>query len=104
MGYSIDLRERVIGFVKQGGSRREAARRFAVNHQTVNNWMSRPTAAKPGPKAPRVDTVKLAKHIEQHHDMYLEERAKVFGMSPSGMWRAMNRLKHTFKKPSATPK
>jgi len=80
------------------------AERFGVGVASVYRWQRQLVAAKPGPKAPRVDVAKLVKHIEQHNDMYLEERAKVFGMTPSGMWRAMNRLDHTLKKRGDLPK
>jgi transposase len=49
--YSLDLRERVIGFVKQGGSRRGAAERFAIGPicaiKLVERW-ERTGSATPG--------------------------------------------------------
>lgn len=92
MSYSTDLRTRVIDYVKGGGSKAEAARRFGVGRHTVYRWLKQPVARRPGPRAPRVDTVRLRAHVLEKPDMYLAERAKLFGMTPSGMCRALKRL------------
>jgi transposase len=104
MRISEDLRRRVIRAVEQGATRQAAAQRYGVGVASVYRWQRKLTASKPGPKSPRVDTVKLAQHLEQHSDMYLTERAAVFGLTPSGMWRAINRLGHSLKKPGASLK
>jgi len=41
MAYSIDLRERVVDFVKSGGTKAAAHRRFMVSLWCVNNWCKR---------------------------------------------------------------
>jgi transposase len=104
MSYSIDLRERVIRFVNTGGSRRAAALRFGVNHQTVNNWMVKPCCGKPGPKAPRLDMAKLAKLREARPDALLDEMAAALNVHPSTVYRRLRALGHTFKKPYVMPK
>ena len=38
MAYSRDLRERVVLFVNNGGSKSEASKRYNVHRQTVYNW------------------------------------------------------------------
>jgi transposase len=98
MSYSIDLRERVIRFVSKGGSRREAARRYAINPQTVCNWLRRPDAAKPGPTAPRLDMDKLAKLHAARPDAMLDELAAQLNAHPSTIYRRLRALGHTFKK------
>jgi transposase len=40
MTYSTDLRERVIAFVNEGGSKIEASQRFKVTRKTVYNWLN----------------------------------------------------------------
>ena len=35
MGYSVDLRERVVGYVRSGGGLTEAARLFKVSRTTL---------------------------------------------------------------------
>jgi transposase len=52
-GYSNDLRERVVGIVEAGESRREAARLLDIGASTAIRWIERWTstgsvAAKPG--------------------------------------------------------
>lgn len=37
MTYSVDLRQRVVAFVKAGGAKVEAARRFSVSEGSVHN-------------------------------------------------------------------
>ena len=104
MSYSTDLRERVIRFVNTGGSRRAAALRFGVNHQTVNNWMVKPLRDKPGPTAPRLDMAKLAKLRAQRPDALLDEMAAALNVHPSTVYRRLRALGNTLKKPSVTPR
>ncbi|MCA2715663.1 MAG: helix-turn-helix domain-containing protein, partial [Microcystis sp. M176S2] len=41
MAYSMDLRERVVKYVREGGSKAEAARRYEVSEATVYTWLKR---------------------------------------------------------------
>jgi putative transposase len=41
MGYSIDLRKRVIQFVEAGGSVIDAARTFSVTRRSIYNWIKK---------------------------------------------------------------
>ena len=38
--YGLDLRERVVQFIQQGGGKVEAARRFAVGRNTVYRYLA----------------------------------------------------------------
>ena len=38
--YALDLRERIVSFVKAGGSKVEAARRFQAVRKTVYNYLT----------------------------------------------------------------
>ena len=53
MRCSSDIRKRVISFVKAGGSKRDAARRFGVGEASVYRWVAsgKIVAEKPGPKS-----------------------------------------------------
>ena len=58
MTYSMDLRERVVMAVNDGGSTAAVARRFAITRPTVRDWRDRAERGeleprKPGPKNPR---------------------------------------------------
>lgn len=46
----------------------------------------------------KVDDEALKKYIETHLDAHLTELAMHFGVTPSGIWRALKRLKITRKK------
>ncbi|MCA6369642.1 MAG: helix-turn-helix domain-containing protein, partial [Cytophagales bacterium] len=37
----MDLRERVVKYVREGGSKAEAARRYEVSEATVYTWLKR---------------------------------------------------------------
>jgi transposase len=39
MAYSIDLRERVVSYVKSGGSRISASSIYTVSERTVRRWL-----------------------------------------------------------------
>lgn len=58
MGYSMDLRERVVAAVKEGQTISVVARRFSVSRPAVRDWRDRARrgeleVGKPGPKGPR---------------------------------------------------
>ena len=93
MRYSEDLRRRVIKFVRDGGSKSEASRRFDVNRDTVYEWLLEKPVGKPGPRAAtKVDMAKLEQHVAAHNDAYLSERAAAFGVTPQAIWYALKRL------------
>lgn len=94
----MDLRERVISFVKEGGSRAEAARRFKVGLRTIYYWQHKEASAKPGPKAPRINTQALAKAAKARPDALLDELAAEFGVHPATIWRRLRALGLTQKK------
>ena len=112
--YSADMRQRVIGRVESGASRREAAEHYEVSPSTAVIWVKcfRETgrcAAKPrgGSTSP------LEKHadfllalIELEPDLTLDEvvgvmrELKIPG-SRTAVWRFFQRHKITFKKKPA---
>jgi putative transposase len=104
-GYSVDLRERVVGYIEQGGSKTEAAKLFKVSRKTIYNWLSR--KAKNGSLLPnklkkykvrKLDDTKVLEQIEATPDATLAEMGEVFKVSRSAMWYALQRLKITRKK------
>ena len=93
MSYSMDLRERTVNFVRAGGSRTEASRLFKVSRKTIFHWLTRPDLSPtPRTKKGKINTLKLVSHVQAHPDRLLRERAAEFGVSPSGMWRALQRM------------
>jgi len=94
MSYSVDLRKRVVKFVSEGGSQTEASQVYGVSRKTIYHWLHRATLS-PTPKAIRdskINKAKLASHVMTYPDVLLRERAGEFGVTPSGMWRAMRKL------------
>ncbi len=99
---SSDLRKRVVDFVRGGGSKAEAARRFGVGEASVYRWVkaSDPLSyEKPGPRCGwRLDREALRAHVEAHDDMTYAERARHFGVSESCIWYGLRRLGISRKK------
>jgi len=95
MAYSYDLRIRVLSHIKHGGSRMEACRLFGIDRKTVYNWLKSPTLSPVKIKQTRkckLDKQLLSQHIRQFPDAILKERAAIFGVTPSGVWRSLNNL------------
>ena len=102
MRYSIDLRKRVLDFLKDAGNIAEAARRFGVSRQCIYKWLNAedPFASKkPGPQGPRcLDYDDLKQHVSDFPDATQLERATHFGVSRHCIWYALKKLNITRKK------
>ena len=77
MTLSTDLRKRVVSFVKGGGSKSEAARRFGLSRASVYRWLELKTleikktrTTTPWKLCPEA----LKAHVEAYPDAYLKER------------------------------
>ena len=94
MTYSIDLREAALSYIKNGGSKVEACRLYGCSRDTLYRWLRmddlRPK--KHGSRNRKIDKKALRKHVEEHPDMLLHERAEVFDVGVSGMHYALKRL------------
>ena len=108
MRYGNDLRRRVVSFVRGGGSKAEAARRFSVSRVTVYGWLRKGGALgefeRPGPRGPRkFELSALEAAVSAHPDRTLAEHGAAFGVHASTVCRALRRLGLTRKKrPGAT--
>ena len=100
MTYSLDLRERVVGYVRSGGSKAEAARRFGVHRDTVYEWLTRDKLApKPhGQRHRKIDKNKLRAHVRTHPDMLLRERCKIFNVTIQALSYALKTMNIRKKK------
>jgi transposase len=106
MTYSVDLRERVVEFVNNGGSKTEAAKRFGVSRWCVYDWLSRENLApdKQGCPAPwKLCPEGLQAHVSEYPDAYQHERAEALGISDYAVWYGLKRLKISCKKNAAVP-
>jgi hypothetical protein len=95
MTYSIDLRERTVGFVRDGGLRSEACLLYKIDRKTLYHWLSaadlRPKCC--GPRRRKLDKVALAAHVRDNADALLRERAAHFGVSGVALWKALRQRK-----------
>lgn len=96
MTYHTPHRRAALSFIKEGGSKVEAARIFKVSRATLYRWLKLDDIA---PKAPpkfrhrKIDKQVLRAHVKAHPHMYLRERAAVFGVHLSSMGHALKGLK-----------
>jgi len=99
MSYSVDLRERVVSYVRNGGSRTQAARLFEVGRTTLYRWLSAPDLhPKPAKERKRkLDKALLAAHVRDFPDALLRERAAHFGVTINAIWLALKKLSVTKK-------
>ncbi|MGL5784037.1 MAG: IS630 transposase-related protein [Alphaproteobacteria bacterium] len=103
--YSLDLRQKVISFIAQGGRKREAAKIFGIGEDTVYRWLRRHKSgtlvAKKRTHFPtKVPLERLVHHVKEHGDHTLHEIGKALGLSPSKVWKHLKRLGITRKKRS----
>lgn len=99
MSYSVDLRERVVGYVRDGGSRAKASELFKVGRTTLYRWLNSPDLH-PRPAKERrrkLDKAALAAHVRDYPDALLKERAAHFGVCINSIWVAIKKLKITKK-------
>ena len=96
MAYSKDLKLRVLNFVRGGGSKAEASRRFEVSLTAIYRWLSQPAdhvSGKPGPKASRkFDQEALRSEVEARPDALLRELAASRKVSINTIAVALKRM------------
>ena len=100
MRYSKDLRTRVLDHVRSGGSKTEAAKIYGISRRTIYNWERLGSEhLKPGPqKGFKICIYSLQDFIQKHPDKLLKELASHFGVTESGICKALKRAKITRKK------
>jgi transposase len=104
MAYSVDLRSRVIDFIKKGNSQEKASLIFNIGTSTITRWMtliSKTGSLKKRPlnRSARIfESEKLKAYIEENPDALLKDVADQFGGSVTGAFYALEREKITLKK------
>ena len=101
--YTLDLRERVVKFVRSGGTRAEAARRFQLGERSVYRYLAADKANTLAPKTSwgawrKLDPTKLQAHVKKHADATLSELAAALGVSHNAVWVRLQQLGCTLKK------
>ena len=85
-----------MSFVKEGGSKLEAARLFKVHPDTIYEWLKRGEDLSPRPSMTRkrkLDKAALRRDVKERPDALLKERAAKYGVHESSMPRALRKLK-----------
>ena len=105
MNYRVDLRKRVVKFVRKGNSRRQASNLFEVHYNTVKSWVkiyqeeSRLTPSQAvGLKPYKLDREALRKEVQKHPKLFQSEPAQIFGVVQSTISKAFQQLGITRKK------
>ena len=80
MAYSLDLRQKVVNYVENGGSITKAAAIFKVGRATIYRWLGRedlrPTQV--NHRQRKLDWEALKKDVEKNPEARLVERARTF--------------------------
>ena len=100
MAYSIDLRERVVNFVNNGGSKAQSARKYEVSRWCVSDWCKRSDLAplKVERRLRKLDWEALKRHVQEYPDALLRERAAFFGVNINAIRYALKQMEPTRKK------
>ena len=104
MAYSVDYRKRVLEFIGEGHTQKEAQKVFKVGSTTIKKWkkLLLETGSLEKRHLKRESRVyksdKLCAYIAEHPGALLKEIAEHFGGSISGANSALAREKLTFKK------
>ena len=88
---SIDLRARIVDFVKSGGKKAKAARLFKVCTASVHRFLNMDKKGSIAPKTSwgswkNMDPKKLKAYVIDHPDDTLAEIGDVFGVYPSAVF------------------
>ncbi len=101
MTYQTPHRIVVLSFIENGGSKVEAARIFKVSRDTIYRWLKLDDVTPrlpPRTRHRKIDKAALRVHVQDHPDMFLRERAALFGVHTSCMGRALKKLRISKKK------
>lgn len=95
MTYSLDMRLAALAFIKRGGTQSEAAKVFGVSRDILLRW-SKAESLEPKTgytRRRKIDAEELRQHVKAQPQMYLRERAAIFGVAVNTMHYALKRLK-----------
>ena len=100
MAYSLDLRQKVIDYLKNGGRITKAAKVFAIGRASIYRWLDRKDseATKVEHRQRQLDWKALENEIPENPEARLKERAKKFGVSSTAIFSALTKTKITRKK------
>jgi transposase len=102
--YSVDLRERVLGYLECNNDKKVASQLFNVGIATVYRWVRQ--QKEKGHVEPhrreyvyrKLDYKLLSQYVEEHPDHFLLEIADYFSVTEQAIFYALKKLKITRKK------
>ena len=106
MIYDTQYKQRVIDFLKEGHTQKEASLIFKVGTTTIKRWLKQwktygHLEKKPlNRKFKKIDPEMLKEYVEKHPDAYLKEMAKEFNCCTAAIYFVLQKLKITLKKRS----
>ncbi len=102
--YSLDLRERVVEYIKNGANYKEASDRFEVSISAIGRWYRRykeegtyEARKRPGAKR-RLDLEGLEQYVQNNSDSKIKDLAKRFKVSTYTIRYWLNELGFSYKK------
>lgn len=100
MAHSLDLRQKVMDYIENGGRITKAAKVFRIGRASIYRWLDRKELQATVVKHRRrkIDTLALEKDIQENPETRLKQRAQKFGVSTTAIYHAMKRMKITRKK------
>ena len=106
MTYSLDFRKHVFKVKEEEGlTWQRTSDHFSIPIRALFRWQARLEPCVKRNRVPyKIDIDALAQHIEDYPDAYQRERAAHFGVSKSGIYHALKRLKVRRKKKPSAPK
>jgi transposase len=102
--YSVDLRERVLSYLKREDDKKAASELFDVGIATVYRWVKQ--QKEKGHIEPhrreyvyrKLDYNLLSQYVKEHPDAFLLEIAEHFSVTEQAIFYALKKLKITRKK------
>ena len=104
MSHSTDLRERVLGFIAEGGLIKDVCKVFVVSRSSVQRWRKKQKetgglSSKTRDSSPyKYTNEALRSYVTAHPDAYLSEIVTYFNVTSACISIALKRLKITRKK------
>ena len=102
--YSTDLRKKVIKFIEQGNTQKQAAEVFNLNKATVNRWWLRNkreghvSPRKNMGKKPKVSKEEFEIYVAQNDDFTTAEMGKYFNITSAGALYWLKKFGYSYKK------
>lgn len=100
MTYSVDLRQKVVAYIENGGKITAASKIFNVGKTSIYRWLNSPSLEpqKITTRSRKIDKSALRKDVEENPDITLKARAEKFNVAPSSICRALKKMNITRKK------